>query len=180
MTILRLIPIMGFKGERIMSKAEMRNTVEMSFDKTQLITFGIMGFIFISGSLTMMIVGFLNPKLDPIGWGGLALFLWMNLLTDPFFVFFGHRYFHYLRKAEDYIPVKAFFAPGGSFGSRSGSYFSAQFDWEGKRMAIDTHCIFSANGINLFDLPLIADYANKENQIAYNPKDGTIVVVGLV
>jgi hypothetical protein len=163
-----------------MSKTEMKKTVEMQFDGVQLWAFGIFFFFFFSASLAMMIIGFVSKGLEPLGWGGLALLLWVSLIFVPFLVFYGRRYFHYLRHAEDYVLLTAHFAPGGSYGMRYGCYFSAQFVWEGKPLAIDTHSVFTSYAINLFDLPLIVDYANKENQIAYNPKDGTIVVVGLV
>jgi hypothetical protein len=163
-----------------MSKSEMKATVELRYDQSRLLIYGILDAIFLAGSLTALIVGFSDEKLQAIGWGGLAMTLWVSILLLPFLGFYGYRYFHYLHQAQDYIPVSATFTTQGTFGWRYGSYFSAHFEWEGKPIAVDTHSIFYAYGWDLFDLPRVAEYANRENRIAYNPKDGTIVVVGLL
>jgi cation transport ATPase len=170
---------MAWEGKS-MSKAEMKTTVEVQYDRDQFLLYAILFFFFFAMSLATMIIGFSKENLYPIGWGGLAMMLWISLLFSPFLIFFGHRFFHYVREAENYVPVTALFTIAGTSGFRYGSYFSAHFDWEGKSLSVDTHSLFYFHGLTLFDLPKVAEYANKENKIAFNPKDGTIVVVGLM
>jgi hypothetical protein len=163
-----------------MSKKEMKATAEVKFDRNRFLVYGVIAFVFLLGSLATLIIGFSQENLRPIGWGGLAMLLWIILLFSPFLGFYGYRYLHYVRQAQHYIPVSATFTAEGTAGWRYGSYFSAHFAWEGKPIAVDTHAIFYGYGFDFFSLPRVAEYANKENRIAYNPENGTIVVVGIM
>lgn len=152
-------------------KEEIRNSVEIRYNKNQALFFLIVD-IFISVLSFILLapsIGF-TSTIFPI-----ALF---NLIFLPFIAFYVYRIVHINKNYHNYLFQEVLFnEPHTSF-NRSMFFTIKVKDENGKIIKKDTRAIFqSAYAIIT---PTFDDYVNKKVLVGYNPKFDEVVVIRII